>query len=203
MHQIRPYLPSLLIALLLSGCAMQAPEPEQETPQQAIPPVLTKPLPAMPHASELEYPDAMLSVPKTRDYNWDNVIHPMINNLLQATTNMAAGVLLLNAVNNLTNGALAADKASEVLYNALAGNRKFTLASTQQVLAGRQQLGLSSQDKLASRSKALSIARSVGSQYLLYTTVSGSAETPSLQMQLLLVQSGEIIWSDTGAVQQQ
>ena len=67
----------------------------------------------------------------------------------------------------------------------------------------KQQLGLSPQDSLGTRSKAIGIARNVGAHYVLYSSASGNVNAPTLQMQLMLVQTGEIIWSGKGAVSQQ
>ncbi|HFY0385014.1 TPA: penicillin-binding protein activator LpoB, partial [Escherichia coli] len=53
------------------------------------------------------------------------------------------------------------------------------------------------------RSKAIGIARNVGAHYVLYSSASGNVNAPTLQMQLMLVQTGEIIWSGKGAVSQQ
>ena len=80
---------------------------------------------------------------------------------------------------------------------------KFTLVSQQQLGVAKQQLGLSPQDSLGSRSKAMGIARTVGAQYVLYSNATGNVNSPELKMQLMLVQTGEIIWSGKGAVQQQ
>jgi uncharacterized protein (TIGR02722 family) len=112
-------------------------------------------------------------------------------------------VLLVDSVNNRTNGSLNAGEATETLRNALANNGKFTLVSAQQLAVAKQQLGLSPQDSLGSRSKAIGIARNVGAQYVLYSNATGNVNTPALQMQLMLVQTGEIIWSGKGAVTQQ
>jgi PBP1b-binding outer membrane lipoprotein LpoB len=38
---------------------------------------------------------------------------------------------------------------------------------------------------------------------VLYSSATGNVNAPTLQMQLMLVQTGEIIWSGKGAVQQQ
>lgn len=88
------------------------------------------------------------------------------------------------------------------MRGALANNNKFTLVSAQQLSMAKQQLGLSPQDSLGTRSKAIGIARNTGAQYVLYTNASGNVNTPTLKMQLMLVQTGEIIWSGSGAVQQ-
>lgn len=196
------YLPLLLLALLLAGCVTQPPAPIEHLPPATRPPVLTKPLPSIPAPSTMEDADAMLAVPKVRNYDWNDTIQPMISDLIQATNNDPTGSLLISTVNN-TNGTLPAATATHVIQNALAGNHKFTVISAQQVDNARQQLGLSAEDKLTSRGKARAIARAVDAQYVLYTSVTGSVDAPLLQMQLLLVQSGEIVWSGNSHVQLQ
>ena len=52
-------------------------------------------------------------------------------------------------------------------------------------------------------SAVIGIARNVGAHYVLYSSASGNVNAPTLQMQLMLVQTGEIIWSGKGAVSQQ
>ena len=78
-----------------------------------------------------------------------------------------------------------------------------TVRENVMLAVAKQQLGLSPQDSLGSRSKAIGIARNVGAQYVLYSSATGNVNSPALQMQLMLVQTGEIIWSGKGAVQQQ
>ena len=123
--------------------------------------------------------------------------------MLQASGANAGSVLLVDSVNNRTNGSINTGEATEGVRNALANNGKFTLITAQQLAVAKQQLGLSPQDSLGTRSKAMGIARNVGAQYVLYSNATGNANAPSLQMQLMLVQTGEIIWSGKGAVQQQ
>ena len=112
-------------------------------------------------------------------------------------------MLLVDSVNNRTNGSINTGEATGVVRNALANNGKFTLVTEQQLAVAKQQLGLSPQDSLGTRSKAIGIARNVGAQYVLYSNATGNVNAPALQMQLMLVQTGEIIWSGKGAVQQQ
>ena len=141
--------------------------------------------------------------PRIRHYDWNSAMQPMVGKMLQADGVTAGSVLLVDSVNNRTNGSLNAGEATETLRNALANNGKFTLVSAQQLSLAKQQLGLSPQDSLGTRSKAIGIARNVGAHYVLYSSASGNVNAPSLQMQLMLVQTGEIIWSGKGAVQQQ
>ncbi|AXM03123.1 penicillin-binding protein activator LpoB [Escherichia fergusonii] len=141
--------------------------------------------------------------PHVRHYDWNGAMQPMVGKMLQADGVSAGSVLLVDSVNNRTNGTLNAGEATETLRNALANNGKFTLVSAQQLSMAKQQLGLSPQDSLGTRSKAIGIARNVGAHYVLYSSASGNVNAPTLQMQLMLVQTGEIIWSGKGAVQQQ
>ncbi|AZI88057.1 MULTISPECIES: penicillin-binding protein activator LpoB [Kosakonia] len=204
------------LAMLLAGCitdqqpapveqagggATQPAQPQQ--PQQPIPGVPSVPtLPQQP--GPIEHPDQNgQPTPRERHYDWNGAVQPMVGKMLQASGANAGSVLLVDSVNNRTNGSINTGEATEVVRNALANNGKFTLITAQQLAVAKQQLGLSPQDSLGTRSKAMGIARNVGAQYVLYSNATGNANAPSLQMQLMLVQTGEIIWSGKGAVQQQ
>ncbi|SQI25405.1 Lipoprotein YcfM part of a salvage pathway ofuncharacterised substrate [Salmonella enterica subsp. arizonae] len=89
-------------------------------------------------------------------------MQPMVSKMLQADGVTAGSILLVDSVNNRTNGSLNTGEATEILRNALANNGKFTLVSVQQLSMAKQQLGLSPQDSLGTRSKAIGIARNVG-----------------------------------------
>lgn len=204
------------LAMLLAGCitdqqpapveqagggATQPAQPQQ--PQQPVPGVPSVPtLPQQP--GPIEHPDQNgQPTPRERHYDWNGAVQPMVGKMLQASGANAGSVLLVDNVNNRTNGSINTNEATEVVRNALANNGKFTLITAQQLAVAKQQLGLSPQDSLGTRSKAMGIARNVGAQYVLYSNATGNANAPSLQMQLMLVQTGEIIWSGKGAVQQQ
>ncbi|MEG1211344.1 MAG: penicillin-binding protein activator LpoB [Leclercia sp.] len=202
-------------ALFLSGCISRTEQPpapvEEVKPGTEQPVQPTQPVPVVPavptvpsQPGPIEHQDQTAQpVPRERHYDWNGAMQPMVGKMLQAQGVTAGSVLLVDSVNNRTNGSLNAGEATETLRNALANNGKFTLVSTQQLAVAKQQLGLSPQDSLGSRSKAIGIARNVGAQYVLYSSATGNVNAPALQMQLMLVQTGEIIWSGKGAVQQQ
>ncbi|EKY3090166.1 penicillin-binding protein activator LpoB [Cronobacter dublinensis] len=206
------------VALALSGCIVpgeQKPAPVEEAqpgtqqPTQPVPPP-SEPVPTVPSVPSvpaqpgpIEHPaENATPEPKSRTYDWNSAMAPMVGKMLQAGGVNAGSVLLVDSVNNRTNGSLQTGPATEALRGALANNGKFTLVSAQQLSMAKQQLGLSPQDSLGSRSKAIGIARNVGAQYVLYANAGGNVNAPTLQMQLMLVQTGEIIWSGKGAVQQ-
>ncbi len=203
------------LAIFLAGCVTkeqqpapvdtaqpgtQQPQPVQPQPVPTVPDVPTVPTQPGP----IEEPDNTAApAPRERHYDWSSAIAPLSAKMLQADGVNSGSVLLVDSVNNRTNGSLNASEATEALRNALANNGKFTLVSAQQLSMAKQQLGLSPQDSLGSRSKAIGIARNVGAHYVLYSNATGNVNSPALQMQLMLVQTGEIIWSGKGAVQQQ
>jgi hypothetical protein len=198
------YLAVTAVALILTGCIHRGEQPAPveeakpgvEQPAQPEPTVPTQPGP-------VEQPQPTIPAqPKVRAYDWNGAMQPMVGKMLQADGVTPGSVLLVDSVNNRTNGSLQTSSATEALRGALANNNKFTLVSAQQLSMAKQQLGLSPQDSLGSRSKAIGIARNTGAQYVLYTNASGNVNTPTLKMQLMLVQTGEIIWSGSGAVQQ-
>lgn len=202
------------LALVLTGCVVReqpAPvdtanpqQPQQPVePQQPVPTVPSVPtIPQQPgpieHGGEPAQPTQ-----RVRHYDWNGAAQPLVGKMLQTGGVTAGSILLVDSVNNRTNGSLNAGEATTALRNALAGNGTFTLVSAQQLAVAKQQLGLSPQDSLGSRSKAMGIARTVGAQYVLYSNATGNVNAPTLQMQLMLVQTGEIVWSGKGAVAQQ
>lgn len=201
-------------ALFLSGCITRTEQPpapvDEAKPGTQQPTQPTQPVPTVPSVPSvpsqpgpIEHPDETAQpTPRERHYDWNGAMQPMMDKMLQAQGLTSGSVLLVDSVNNRTNGSLNASEATETLRNALANNGKFTLVSAQQLAVAKQQLGLSPQDSLGSRSKAIGIARNVGAQYVLYSSATGNVNAPALQMQLMLVQTGEIIWSGKGAVQQ-
>ncbi|HGH5977398.1 TPA: penicillin-binding protein activator LpoB [Kluyvera georgiana] len=203
------------LALVLAGCAVReqpAPvdtanpqQPQQPAePQQPVPTVPSVPtIPQQPGPIEHGGETPAQPTPRVRHYDWNGAAQPLVGNMLQTGGVTAGSILLVDSVNNRTNGSLNAGEATTALRNALAGNGKFTLVSAQQLAVAKQQLGLSPQDSLGSRSKAMGIARNVGAQYVLYSNATGNVNAPTLQMQLMLVQTGEIVWSGKGAVAQQ
>ncbi|EAM5738777.1 penicillin-binding protein activator LpoB [Salmonella enterica] len=212
MTKMHRYAAIAALAIFLSGCMAQrqpAPveevKPAPEQPAQPPQPPVVPSVPTIPQQpGPIEHEDQTgQQAPKVRHYDWNGAMQPLVSKMLQADGVTAGSVLLVDSVNNRTNGSLNANEATETLRNALANNGKFTLVSVQQLSMAKQQLGLSPQDSLGTRSKAIGIARNVGAQYVLYSSASGNVNAPALQMQLMLVQTGEIIWSGKGAVQQQ
>lgn len=182
-----------LAALLLSGCQGLLPRGEAPVAPPPQPSVAPAPV-APPVVTPVAPPPKMTSV------DWQGSFAPLVEQLLTVQGVEAGSILLVNGVQNKTNGQLSMANASEVLRSALSGAPRFQLVSATQLAQAKQNLGLSPDDSLGSRSKAIGLARQVNAQYVLYTTVSGNLLASQLAMQLMLVQSGEIIWSAQGPV---
>lgn len=190
---MKKYLFVAMAALVLTGCPSRPPEPPQ-------PPVVVEPQPE----PEPQPPtgEPVPQPPKLQQLDWLGSVQPLVSQMLQAEGITPGSVLLLDSVKNNTNGALQITKATSALYQALASNQTFTLVPEAQLVTAKQTLGLSAEDSLGSRSKAIGLARIVGAQYVLYSAVSGDVKSPVMEMQLMLVQTGEIVWSGNGDIKQ-
>lgn len=186
----------VLMALILAGCVNEQQQPQKPAPVEPVQPTQPVQPPVEPPPAE-----TVPQPPKFQSINWDASVSPLIAQMLKADGVTAGSVLLVDGVKNSTNGSLQISKATAALHTALDNNTQFTLVTPQQLATAKQTLGLSAEDSLGSRSKAVGLARIVGAQYVLYSNVQGDVKTPSLQMQLMLVQTGEIIWSGNGVVQ--
>lgn len=187
----------IFMTLALSGCGIhlgsqpQPPAPVKPVqPEQEVrpvpPPVVIQPVPAPPRIQTID---------------WSASIKPLVTEMLHAEGITAGSVLLVDNVKNSTNGSLSVSKATAALQNMLDNNGTVTLVTSQQVSQARQALGLSAEDSLTTRSKAIGLARYLNANYVLYSNAEGDVKAPELQMQLMLATTGEIIWSGTGAVQ--
>ncbi|HAI06761.1 MULTISPECIES: penicillin-binding protein activator LpoB [Pantoea] len=188
---------ALLMALILSGCVVKQQQPAPVEPTQPTEP----PVQPVPQPEPVPQPQPIPQPPKLKTINWDASVQPLVAQMLRAASAEPGSVLLVDRIKNSTNGALQSEKATDAIQNALNNNGKFTLVSTDQLNQAKQTLGLSPDDSLNSRSKAIGLARNVNAQYVLYSNAQGDVKTPTLQMQLMLVQTGEIIWSGNGVAQ--
>nr|MBA2816744.1 Lipoprotein activator of PBP from the outer membrane B [Candidatus Pantoea persica] len=175
------------MALILSGCVIQQQQPAPVEPTQPTEPTQPQPVP---------------QPPKLKTINWDASVQPLVAQMLRSANSATPGsVLMVDRIKNSTNGVLQSEKATDAIHNALANNGKFPLVTNDQLAQAKLTLGLSPDDSLNSRSKAIGLARTLNAQYVLYSTAQGDVKTPTLQMQLMLVQTGEIIWSGKGVAQ--
>ncbi|PVZ87971.1 penicillin-binding protein activator LpoB [Serratia sp. S1B] len=194
---MKKYLLVAFAALVLTGCPSHPPEP-------VAPPVTVEPEPQPEPKPEPLPPstEAVPQPPKIQQLDWPGSLQPLISQMLTADGITPGSVLLLDSVKNSTNGSLQIAQATSALYQALASNSIFALVPEAQLASAKQTLGLSAEDSLGLRSKAISLARIVNAQYVLYSDVSGDVNSPQLEMQLMLVQTGEIVWSGHGDVKQ-
>lgn len=122
------------LAIFLAGCVGQRQEPApveeaQPKPQQPVQPQPTVPtIPVIPtQPGPIEHGEQPAQpAPRVRHFDWHSAVQPMIGQMLQASGVNAGSILLVDSVNNRTNGTLNAGEATTALRNALEGNGKFT-----------------------------------------------------------------------------
>ncbi|AJJ10373.1 hypothetical protein CH64_919 [Yersinia rohdei] len=191
---MKRYLSVALAALVLTGC-MTRPPVEPTTPPVTIEPVTPPVVETPPPVDTVPQPPKMQP-----SMDWAASLEPLVAQMVNSNEVANGSILLLDSVKNNTNGALPTAKATSALHKVLASNKKFVLISPQQLAVAKQTLGLSEEDSLGSRSKAIGLARYVSAQYVLYSDVRGDVKSPTIEMQLMQVQTGEIIWSGNGPV---
>ncbi|CCV62042.1 putative lipoprotein [Yersinia enterocolitica (type O:2) str. YE3094/96] len=179
---------------MLTGCITQPPV-EPTTPPVTIEPV-TPPVPETPPQVDNVPPPPKME----QSIDWAASVEPLVAQMVNSNDVANGSILLLDSVKNNTNGRLQTAKATLALHQVLSSNKKFVLISPQQLAVAKQTLGLSEEDSLGSRSKAIGLARYVSAQYVLYSDVSGDVKSPTIEMQLMQAQTGEIIWSGNGPV---
>lgn len=192
---MKRYLSLALAALVLTGCMTRPPVEPTTTPPVTIEPVTPPVIETPPPVDNVPLPPKM-----QQSIDWAANVEPLVAQMVSNNDVANGSILLLDSVKNNTNGALQTAKATSALHQVLSSNKKFVLISPQQLAVAKQTLGLSEEDSLGSRSKAIGLARYVSAQYVLYSDISGDVKSPTLEMQLMQAQTGEIIWSGNGPV---
>lgn len=181
------------LVLLSAGCVVKR-HPQHQTapicPSGQPEEPRTSPLPPMPPPENGVVP----SPPEFKTLNWAAGVRPLVEQLLAAEKVPTGAVLLIDSVKNNTNGTLYMKSAEEWLQRLLGNSEKFALINPSRVLQAKAMLGLSQEDNLITRAKAMGLAHYLNAQYLLYSYIDGDVKSPVLKVQLLLVSSGEIIW---------
>ncbi|PHM33453.1 penicillin-binding protein activator LpoB [Xenorhabdus innexi] len=181
----------VLSAMLLASCTLtQTQPPAPVTPVEPVKPEQK----TEPPLQKVPQP------PKLQSINWDNIVQPLVAQMAKAHGVEAGKLLLVDTVKNNTNSSLRTLKATDAITDVVNNTHVFQVVPKNQVYYARQALGLSSEDSLVSRSKAIGLARYLHADYVVYSVVSGDNQQRKINMQLMLVKTGEILWSDSSDI---
>lgn len=182
---------------LLAGCPSLAPvTPPAPVDTVTPPPVDTTPPPPPPT-------DTVPVPPKMKKIEWEQSITPLVNQMVKSDGLTQGGTLLVNKIGNKTNSSLQTNVATGALMNSINKTGVLTVIPAGAVTSAMSVLGMDDNDTLTLRSKAIGLARYLNAQYVLYSVVTGTRDARQMEMQLMSVVSGEIIWSGKDAVLEQ
>ncbi|KLN46192.1 penicillin-binding protein [Providencia rettgeri] len=175
--------------LILAGCPSYP--PQQPVEQPPIVPIE----PQQPEVTPPPPPDKVPTPPKQQTTDWSASITPLVNQMASADGVENGKVLLVDSVKNNTNGSIPVQTVTSVMTTAVENTNRFKVVPASVVSSARKTLGLSQEDSLVTRSKAIGLGRYVQANYVIYSVMSGSNKERRLEMQLMEVQTGEIIWT--------
>ncbi|UDG81595.1 Penicillin-binding protein activator LpoB [Candidatus Profftia lariciata] len=132
--------------------------------------------------------------PTTKILNWRACLAPLIKEIIFLKEIKINSIILVDHIHNQTNGNLDTSNATVVIKQILQNSNKITLISDDKIIFAKHALGLSSEDSLGSRRKSIELGHIVNAQYVLYGVAIGDTQSPQINMQLMLVRTGEIIW---------
>lgn len=180
----------VIATLLLAGCPSYPPqEPVKQPPIVPVepeqPPQVTPPPPT----------DKVPTPPKQQTTNWSASITLLVGQMASAEGVESGKVLLVDSVKNNTNGSLPVQVVTGAMTTAVENTQRFKVVPQSVVSSARKTLGLSQDDSLVTRSKAIGLGRYVQADYVIYSVISGSTKERNIEMQLMEVQTGEIVWT--------
>ncbi|MTC37744.1 penicillin-binding protein activator LpoB [Providencia alcalifaciens] len=187
-------------AFILAGCP--------SVPQGPKPPIVPVQPDVTPGTQPAKQPDltppptdTVPMPPKQQTTDWASALQPLVNKMVADDGVESGKVLLVDSVKNNTSGSLPSQAVTAALTNEVTKTNKFKVVPQGVVAAARKTLGLSQDDSLVTRSKAIGLGRYVQAQYVIYSVMSGSTKERSIEMQLMEVQTGEIVWSGKQSIE--
>ncbi|WMY94705.1 MAG: penicillin-binding protein activator LpoB [Arsenophonus sp.] len=138
---------------------------------------------------------------KGKTINWIPIIMPLTNELAKVSGLKFNKVLLINPIKNNTNLSVPLVKVNDIIINLINNQNIFKLVPEYVLKNTRKILGLSEEDSLITRSKAIGLARYLQADYVLYSVISGNQENKKFEMQIMNVHTGEIFWSASNRIE--
>lgn len=188
----------LLVAaatILLAGCPSMY-VPDTQPPIEPVEP--TMPVePVAPPAGDKVPP----LPPKPKTVDWTSAVSPLINQMIASSNVEKSKVLLVDSVKNNTNGSFSVANVTSTITKTVDATGQFEMVPQDVISSARKALGLPIEDSLVSRSKAIGLGRLVRADYVLYSVIEGSNSKRDIEMQLLSVQTGEILWTGQGEIE--
>lgn len=136
--------------------------------------------------------------PKILATDWQVVISPLIAELIQTAEVSDSNSLLISDIRNRSNEYVSGAQINSIIFNAFNQQNIFAIIDKKVVNQAKQNLGITYDDSLVSRSKMIALARQVKADYVLFTTINQVPKLPetsaNVSMELLLTKTGEIVW---------
>ena len=210
---VRVLLVSLL--LLLAGCVGNRPEqadhpvispavnpPPATKPVEPVPQSVTDPEPVYPEVptatgalSAIEKRQRSTPPVKIHRYDWEAAMKRLLASMRKQGVDTTQGTLQVSRFSNHAGGVINQEKGHVVMVSTLSNNTKFSILTAEKMQAARQSLGLSGNDTLQTRRKALAVSRKLNADYMLYSTIRGNISQPVMSISIIGVADGLILFT--------
>ncbi|WMY97051.1 MAG: penicillin-binding protein activator LpoB [Arsenophonus sp.] len=138
---------------------------------------------------------------KEKKINWLKIIMPLTNELEKVAKIKFGKVLLINPIKNNTDLSIPSLQITNIIVNLIDHQNIFKLIPEYILINARKILGLSEEDNLITRSKAIGLARYLQADYVLYSVISGNQNNKNFEIQIMDVHTGEIFWSGSNRIE--
>lgn len=137
---------------------------------------------------------------KIKELDFHRSLKILVSQMLDTREISIGSSLLIDSIKNNTNGMWIPEEVTFLLRTIIQKTSHFHIVTEARLENLRKRLGLSPEDSFNSRSKAIGLARILNAQYLLHCDFRGDMQSPRLDMQIILVKTGEIVWSGSDTV---
>lgn len=151
----------------------------------------------LPVIVEPDLPEDKVETPPQikKTIDWQQVLSPFVEQLLHASYE-GKKILLISDIQNRSGDYISTQRIDTILHNLMNNQSVFTVIDQASINQVKKVLNISPDDKLVSRSKMISLAKSINADYLLFTTIykiPSDENEADLSMELISTKTGEIL----------
>ncbi|MGP1929514.1 MAG: penicillin-binding protein activator LpoB [Arsenophonus sp. ER-BJ3-MAG3] len=184
----------IIIVLILTGCS-------SIYKKKIVPVIILKPDNTNEQLITSKSLDIVPRLPKIKKIDLLTPITSLVKGLVEANVVKLREILLINSINNNTNISIQSTQIIDFIINVINNQNIFKLVPKNLVENARKALGLSQEDNLVTRSKAIALSRYLQADYVLYSIISNNQKHSKIEMQLMKSRTGEILWSGANNIE--
>ncbi len=137
----------------------------------------------------------VVTFPKQQQVDWTASLEQVVQKMVAASGSSEVNYVLIDDITNRSKNHVDTNALTQQYKSLLDSTYRFSTVDEATLSDAKRALGIEQGDSLSSRAKSVGLSRYLKIPYVLYTSIIEKGGQSELNVQMLQVNSGEVIWS--------